>query len=72
MLVSVHEKLVQQRPGQLLGEHDPNRSHTPPALLHEGNEVIEQPPLVLLQHEPMQGLGAQVVPPTNNPPPAAH
>jgi len=54
----------------MLVEHEPKRCHTPPELEHDEREVTEQlPPL---QHEPLHGLGAHVVPPRNEPPAVAH
>jgi hypothetical protein len=54
----------------MFGEHEPNRSHAPPELVQLANEVIEQLPLT--QHEPLHGLGEQVVPPRNVPLTPAH
>lgn len=53
--------LLQQGPGQILGEHEPNRCQVPPLPMHTVEELIEQFPFT--QHEPLHGLGAHDVPP---------
>jgi hypothetical protein len=68
--VTVHSPLSQHGPGQILGEHEPKRSHAPPADVHADNAVIEQFPFT--QHEPLHGFGAHEVPPRNVPPAVAH